>query len=104
MFLALRVVFEPTGLQEIVESRPEALHLLKLEVSALSLVQPKSALPCLPGSTKLFRHAHTPDRLSIPMIEWAPILFSVFRGGMQTFHGGAEGWAALWLSNGSPAR
>jgi len=33
MFLALRVVFEPTGLQEIVEGRPEALHLVKLEVS-----------------------------------------------------------------------
>ena len=34
VLLAKRVVFEPTSLQEIVESRPEALHLLKLEITA----------------------------------------------------------------------
>ncbi len=36
------------------------------------------------------------------MIEWAPILLSVFQSGMQTFHGGADGRAVLWLSYGSP--
>jgi len=30
------------------------------------------------------------------------LLISVFRGGMQSFQGGAEGWAVLWLSYGCP--
>ncbi len=34
VLLALRVILEPAGLQEIVEGRPEALHLLKLEITA----------------------------------------------------------------------
>ncbi len=33
VFLAKRVILEPTSLQEIIEGRPEALHLLKLEDS-----------------------------------------------------------------------
>ncbi len=33
VFLAKRVILEPTSLQEIIEGRPEALYLLKPEVS-----------------------------------------------------------------------
>jgi hypothetical protein len=39
---------------------------------------------------------HTHDSLLIPMIDLASILFFVFRGGMQSFQGGAECDAVRW--------
>ncbi len=53
MFLALRVVFESTGLQEIVEGRPEALHLVKLDARITKNRKPREVVGRDPAMTRL---------------------------------------------------